>query len=83
MASKNWRERLNLAALTDEAQEEYLRARRRRGFSRPLIFIVVVVASIFALSLFFRVEDIQVEGNTLLLRPLCRHQPGFLQASVY
>ena len=64
VASKNWRERLNLAALTDEAQEEYLRARRRRGFSRPLIFVVVVVASIFALSLFFRVEDIQVEGNT-------------------
>ena len=64
MASKNWRERLNLAALTDEAQEEYLRARRRRGFSRPLIFVVVVVASIFVLSLFFRVEDIQVEGNT-------------------
>ena len=63
-ASENWRERLNLAALTDEAQEEYLRARRRRGFSRPLIFVVVVVASIFALSLFFRVEDIQVEGNT-------------------
>ena len=64
MASKNWRERLNLAALTDEAQEEYLRARRRRGFSQPLIFVVVVVASIFVLSLFFRVEDIQVEGNT-------------------
>ena len=64
MASKNWRERLNLAALTDEAQEEYLRARRRRGFSQPLIFVVVVVASLFVLSLFFRVEDIQVEGNT-------------------
>ena len=64
MASKNWRERLNLAALTDETQEEYLRARRRRGFSRPLIFVVVVVSSIFVLSLFFRVEDIQVEGNT-------------------
>ena len=64
MASKNWKERLNLAALTDEAQEEYLRARRRRGFSQPLIFVVVVVASIFVLSLFFRVEDIQVEGNT-------------------
>lgn len=64
MASKNWKERLNLAALTDESQEEYLRARRRRGFSRPLIFVVVVVAAILVLSLFFRVEDIQVEGNT-------------------
>ena len=61
MASKNWKERLNLAAFTDEDQEEYLRARRRRGFSRPLIFIV---AAIFVLSLFFRVEDIKVEGNT-------------------
>ena len=64
MASKSWKERLNLAALTDESQEEYLRARRRRGFSRPLIFVVVIVASIFVLSLFFRVEHIQVEGNT-------------------
>ena len=48
----------------DETQEEYLRARRRRGFSRPLIFVVVIVASVFVLSLFFRVENIQVEGNT-------------------
>ncbi len=64
MAGKNWRERLNLAALTDESQEEFLRARRRRGFSRPLIFVIVIVAAIFVLSLFFRVEDIQVEGNT-------------------
>ncbi len=64
MAAKGWRERLNLKSFTDESQEEYLRARRRRGFSRPLIFVVVVVASIFVLSLFFRVEDIQVDGNT-------------------
>ncbi len=64
MASRTWRERLDLSAFTDEAQEEYLRARRRRGFSRPLIFVVVIVAAIFVLSLFFRVEDIQVEGNT-------------------
>ena len=64
MASKSWKERLNLSALNDDSQEEFLRARRRRGFSRPLIFVVVIVASIFVLSLFFRVEDIQVEGNT-------------------
>ncbi|MBR0162664.1 MAG: FtsQ-type POTRA domain-containing protein [Oscillospiraceae bacterium] len=63
MASKNWKERLNLSAFTDEAQEEYLRARRRRGFSQPLIFVLVIVASVFILSLFFRVEDIRVEGN--------------------
>ena len=64
MASKTWKDRLNLAAFTDESQEEFLRARRRRGFSRPLIFVVVVVAAVFVLSLFFRVEVIQVEGNT-------------------
>ncbi len=64
MASKTWKERLNLAVFSDEAQEEFLRARRRRGFSRPLIFVVVIIASIFVLSLFFRVEDIQVEGNS-------------------
>ncbi len=64
MASKSWKERINLIALNDEPQEEYLRARRRKGFSRPLIFVVVVVVSIFVLSLFFRVEDIRVEGNT-------------------
>ena len=64
MASKSWKERINLAALTDEPQEEFLRARRRRGFGRPLIFVIVVVVSIFFLSLFFRVEDIRVEGNT-------------------
>ena len=64
MASRSWKDRLNLSALTDETQEEYMRARRRRGFSRPLIFVVVIVVAIFVLSLFFRVEDIQVEGNT-------------------
>ncbi len=62
--AKTWRERLSLSAFADEQQEEYLRARRRRGFSRPLIFIVVVVAAVFVLSLFFRVENIVVEGNT-------------------
>ena len=62
--AKTWRERLSLSAFADESQEEYLRARRRRGFSRPLIFVVVIVVSIFILSLFFRVEDIQVEGNS-------------------
>ena len=49
MASKSWKERINLAALTDEPQEEFLRARRRRGFGRPLIFVIVVVVSIFFL----------------------------------
>ncbi len=34
------------------------------GFSGPLVFFVVVVAAIFVMSVFFRVSDIQVEGNT-------------------
>ena len=63
VATKNWVEKLSLSAFADEEQAEFLRA-RRRGFSRPLIFVVVIIASIFFLSLFFRVEDIQVEGNT-------------------
>ena len=62
--AKSWRERLSLSSFADESQEEYLRARRRRGFSRPLIFVVVIVAAIFLLSIFFRVEEIRVEGNT-------------------
>ena len=64
MATRSWKDRLALSSLTDESQEEYMRARRRRGFSRPLIFVVVIVVAVLVLSLFFRVEDIQVEGNT-------------------
>ena len=50
MAAKSWKERLNLSVFTDETQEEFLRARRRRGFSRPLIFVVVIVAAVFFLA---------------------------------
>ena len=64
MASRSWRERLKLSSLNEDSQEEFLRARRRKGFGRPLVFVVVIVASILVLSLFFRVENIQVEGNT-------------------
>jgi cell division protein FtsQ len=49
--------------LSDEEKSGYMRA-RRRAFSGPLMFVVVVVAAIFVMSLFFRVEDIQVVGNT-------------------
>ncbi len=49
--------------LTDEEKSGYMRA-RRRAFSGPLMFVVVVVAAIFVMSLFFRVEDIRVVGNT-------------------
>ena len=45
-----------------DERAEFLRA-RRRGFSGPLMFVVVIVAVIFAMSVFFRVSDIQVEGN--------------------
>ncbi len=49
--------------LTEEELSGYMRA-RRRAFSGPLMFVVVVVAAIFVMSVFFRVEDIQVVGNT-------------------
>lgn len=39
--------------------------RRGRGsLSGPLMFLMVVVAAIFVMSVFFRVSDITVEGNT-------------------
>ncbi len=47
---------------TPEERAEFLRA-RRRGFSGPLMFVVVIVAVIFVLSVFLRVSDVQVEGN--------------------
>ncbi|MBQ9720928.1 MAG: FtsQ-type POTRA domain-containing protein [Oscillospiraceae bacterium] len=37
--------------------------RRRSSFSGPLMFVVVIVAVIFVMSVFFRVSDIQVKGN--------------------
>ena len=46
----------------EEELSGYMRA-RRRAFSGPLMFVVVVVAAIFVMSVFFRVEDIQVVGN--------------------
>ena len=49
--------------ITDEEERSgYMRA-RRRAFSGPLMFVVVVVAAIFVMSVLFRVEDIQVVGN--------------------
>lgn len=42
----------------------YMKPRRRSSFSGPLMFVVVVVAVIFVMSVFFRVSNIQVEGNT-------------------
>ena len=51
------------SAFSAEEQSGYMRA-RRRAFSGPLMFVVVVVAAIFVMSVFFRVEDIQVVGNS-------------------
>ncbi len=43
---------------------EYMEARKRRGgLSGALMFVVIVVAVIFVMSVSFRVEDIQVIGN--------------------
>lgn len=50
------------AKVPEEELSGYMRA-RRRAFSGPLMFVVVVVAAIFVMSVFFRVEDIQVVGN--------------------
>ncbi len=47
----------------EEEISGFMRA-RRRAFSGPLMFVVVVVAAIFVMSVFFRVEDIQVVGNS-------------------
>ena len=41
-----------------------LKPSRRSSFSGPLMFVVVVVAAIFVMSVYFRVEDIQVVGNS-------------------
>ena len=49
--------------LQDEESSGYMKARRRSGFSGPLMFVVVIVAAIFVMSVFFRVSDIQVRGN--------------------
>lgn len=42
----------------------YMKPRRRSGISAPLMFVIVEVALIFVMSVFFRVSDIQVNGNS-------------------
>lgn len=37
--------------------------RRLSGLSGPLTFVVVVVSIMFVMSVFFRVEDVEIEGN--------------------
>lgn len=47
-----------------EERSAYMKARRRSSISAPLMFVLVIVAVIFVMSVFFRVSDIRVEGNT-------------------
>ena len=43
---------------------EYMEAKKRRGgLSGALMFVIIVVAVIFVMSVSFRVENIQVVGN--------------------
>lgn len=42
---------------------EYRKPRRRSSFSAPVVFVLVVLAAIFVMSVFFRVSDISVIGN--------------------
>ena len=41
----------------------YMKPRRRSSLSGPVTFVIVIIASIFVMSVFFRVENIEVEGN--------------------
>lgn len=50
---------------SDDRGRENRQPRRRPGsLSGPLMFLMVVVAAIFVMSVFFRVSDISVEGNS-------------------
>ena len=46
-----------------EKKEAFSLQRILNSFSGPIVFFLVVVAVIFVMSVFFRVSDIQVEGN--------------------
>lgn len=48
-----------------ELQKFYKKpARNKANFSGPIVFVIVVVAVIFVMSVMFRVSDIRVNGNT-------------------
>lgn len=42
---------------------DFMRSRHRSTVSPPLMFVIVIVAIIFVMSVFFRVSDIEVTGN--------------------
>ena len=46
-----------------DKHSEYMKPRRRSSISAPLMFVIVEVAIIFVMSVFFRVSDIEVNGN--------------------
>lgn len=54
---------LNSKQAGEEKRGAYMRPRRRNSFSGALMFVIVIVAVIFVMSVFFRVSDIQVVGN--------------------
>ena len=43
---------------------DFMMARHRSTISPPLMFVIVIVAIIFVMSVFFRVSDIEVVGNS-------------------
>lgn len=43
---------------------DHIKPRRHSSISAPLMFLVAIVATIFVMSVFFRVSDIEVTGNT-------------------
>lgn len=47
-----------------DKHSEYMKPRRHSSISAPLMFVIVEVALIFVMSVFFRVDDIEVNGNT-------------------
>ena len=43
---------------------DFMKVKRHSNISAPLMFVVIIVAIIFVMSVFFRVSDIRVTGNT-------------------
>ena len=43
---------------------DFMKPKRHSNISAPLMFVVIIVAIIFVMSVFFRVSDIRVTGNT-------------------
>lgn len=46
-----------------EGRGGFMKPRRSAGISSLLMFAIVIAAAIFVMSVFFRVSDVQVEGN--------------------